>query len=369
MGGISSIIGAVALLGFLAFLAGVGLVVVSASQGRPVRGGILLAVVGLVSGFVLLIVSEGIIVVEPQQVAVVFETVSGDLGTPRLAGTHVIIPLLQDATLYDIDQKEYTMSGVSAEGRNAGDDAVRARTSDGQEVRLDITVIYRINPDEVNSIHTRWQNRFEGEFIRPSTVSTVQTVLSQFDAQQVYGEERADIEQQIQERVSVLMISQGLELQDLLIRDVTFTTEFANSIEQAQIAAQDAERARLRIQEFEAEADQARAQARGLADAEIERARGSAEATILGAQAQAEALRLVSDQIAANPALLQYQYIQRLADNINLALVPSNSPFLFDFSSFQDLAGQADPNFVAPPVPESTLIPPATDSTSSSDGG
>jgi regulator of protease activity HflC (stomatin/prohibitin superfamily) len=366
MGGISSIIGAVALLGFLGFLAGVGLVVVSASQGRPVRGGILLAVVGLVSGFLLLIVSAGIIVVEPQEVAVVFQTVSGDLGTPRRAGTHVIIPLLQDATIYNVAQQEYTMAGVSAEGRQVGDDAVRARTNDGQEVRLDITVIYRINPDSVNSIHARWQNRYTNEFIRPSTVSTVQSVLSQFDAQQVYGDERADIEQQIQQRVDVLMETQGLELQDLLIRDVTFTDEFANSIEQAQIAAQDAERARLRIQEFEAEADQARAQARGLADAEIERARGSAEATILGAQAQAEALRLVSDQIAANPALLQYQYIQRLADNINLALVPSNSPFLFDFSSFQDSASLADPNFVAPPVPESTLIPPTDNS---SDGG
>ena len=55
MGGISSMIGAIALLGFLAFLAGVGMVVVSASQGRPVRGGVLLALLGLVFGIVLVL--------------------------------------------------------------------------------------------------------------------------------------------------------------------------------------------------------------------------------------------------------------------------------------------------------------------------
>ena len=71
---------------------------------------------------------------------------------------------------------------------------------------------------------------------------------------------------------------------------------------------------------------------------------------MLNAQAQAEALALISQQIAANPSLIQYEYIQRLADNVSLALIPSNSPFLFDFNSLQDLP-DADPNFTAPELP------------------
>jgi hypothetical protein len=63
MGGISSVLGAIALLGFLGFLGGIGLVVVSASQGRPVRGGLSLALVGLALGLVFSIISQGILIV------------------------------------------------------------------------------------------------------------------------------------------------------------------------------------------------------------------------------------------------------------------------------------------------------------------
>jgi hypothetical protein len=45
--------------------------------------------------------------------------------------------------------------------------------------------------------------------------------------------------------------------------------------------------------------------------------------------------------------LIQYEYIQRLAENVTLALIPSNSPFLFDFDSIQGLP-DAQPNFRAP---------------------
>ncbi len=138
-------------------------------------------------------------------------------------------------------------------------------------------------------------------------------------------------------------------LSDLIIRDITFSEQYANAIEQAQVANQEAQRARLVVQQRQQEAEQLRVQAEGERDAAISRAEGQAQSTVLQARAEAEALRLVSEQIAANPTLIQYQYIQTLADNIRLALVPSDSPFLFDFNSVA-----ADPDFTAPEVPDST---------------
>ena len=137
------------------------------------------------------------------------------------------------------------------------------------------------------------------------------------------------------------MESEGFDLSSLIVRNVSFSVEFASAIEQREIAEQE------RIRALD-EAERLRVQARGSRDAEITRAEGEAEAIVLRAQAQAEALRLVSEQLAANPSLIQYEYIQNLADNINLALVPSNSPFLFDFDSL----AEAQAGFVAPEVPE-----------------
>jgi regulator of protease activity HflC (stomatin/prohibitin superfamily) len=360
MGGISGILSTVALLGFLAFLAGVGLVVVSASQGRPVRGGVLLAAVGMVFGVVLTIIAQGIIVVQPQERAVVFNTLDGQLGDPRGPGTHIIIPILQEATIYNIAQQEYTMSGTENEGNVRGNDAVRGRTSDGQEIIMDITILYRVSPigTDVNTVHERLQNRYEENFIRPTARGISREIISAFTAEQIYDEARATLEQEMQDRISTLMAEQGLELVDLLVRDVTFSEEFAQSIEQALVAQQQAERARRQVDQIQAEADQARAEADGLRDARIARAEGDAQAIILEAQAQAEALRLVSEQIAANPLLVQYEYIQQLSDNVSLALVPSNSPFLFDFASLPE----AIEGFEAPAIPEAEDIVPGSGS-------
>ncbi len=359
MGGISSVLGTVALLGFLAFLAGVGLVVVSASQGRPVRGGVLLAIVGLVFGLVLSVVAQGIIVVAPQERAVVFQTISGELGQPRGPGTHIIIPVIQDATTYDIGQQEYTMAGQREEGNRLGDDAVEARTLDGQIVLVDVTVIYSVDtdPENLNELHIRWRSGYEENFVRPTVRGIAREVIAGFEAEDIYGERRADMETEMQQRISDRFLEESLLLNDLLVRNIQFSDEFTNSIEQAQIAAQQAERARLQVLQRQREAQQAVAVAEGERDAEVTRAEGSAQATILQAQAQAEALRLVSQQIAANPLLIQYEYVSRLSENVNIALVPSNSPFLFDFESL----GSGSPNFSAPEVPDPEDVLPESE--------
>ncbi len=356
MGGISSLLGALALLGFLGFLGGIGLVVVAASQGRPVRGGISLALVGLAVGLVFSVISQGIVIVEPQQVGVVFNTLNGELGEPRRPGTHIVVPVLQSATLYPIEQQQYTMTGIPSEGGVVGDSAVRGRTLDGQEVFLEVTVIYGIDPEEANTVHIRWQNRYQNDLIRPTIRGLAREVVSRFRAEDIFGEQRTAVEDSLEELMAARLDEEGFILTDLLIRDVTFSQAFTDSIERKQIAEQQALEAAFRVQEEQQNAERVRVTAQGQRDAAISEAEGQAQAIVLRAQAQAEALRLVSEQLAANPSLIQYEYIQQLADNIQLALVPSNSPFLFDFQSL----AEANPDFVAPSVPQA-VAPSAQD--------
>src|SRR5262249_18625800 len=122
--------------------------------------------------------------------------------------------------------------------------------------------------------------------------------------------------------------------------------DFTNAIEQKVVAAQNLERAKT-------DALTAQTQAEGRANAVIAAANGDAQAVEINAKAQAEALRLVSEQIAANPSLIQYQYIQKLSDKIQLILLPSNSPFLFDLASL----AKANPNLNIPTVPDETATP------------
>jgi regulator of protease activity HflC (stomatin/prohibitin superfamily) len=355
MGGISSILNLLAVLGFLLFVGGAILAVMAASQGRPARGGVMLALIGIVVGVLFSVVANGILIVQPTEVAVIFNTLSGQLENPRSSGTSVVVPVVQTYTIYPISQQSYTMSGHTNEGAIQGNDAVNGRTVDGQEVALDVTVLYNINPAKVNELHTRWQSGYQENFVRPTVRGLVRDVVSGYRAEDIYGTKRTDMEDAMQKRIGERFDQEGLTLTDLLVRDITFSDQFRKAIEDKQIADQEAQQAELRVKQRQNEADQARAVAAGQRDAAIAAAQGQAQATILNAQAQAEALRLVSEQIAANPALIQYLYVQNLAKNISIALVPSNSPFLFDFNSLT----KANPDFRAPAVPQSTL-PAAT---------
>ncbi|NWF71014.1 MAG: hypothetical protein HXY40_18175 [Chloroflexi bacterium] len=357
MSGITALLGALSLIGFLAFLGGIGLVVVSASQGRPVRGGILLAVIGLVVGILFTVVSQGILVLQPAQIAVIFNQLTGDLETPRVSGTSIIIPGIQVPTIYPLQQQQYTMSRQSREGSLAGDDAVDARSVDGQVVRLDITVIFALNPDTINELHRRWQDRYVNDFIRPTVRGVTRDIVSDFRAEDIYGTGRTTMEEDMETALTTRFAEEGIILSDLLVRDITFSDEFTASIERAQIASQDAQQAELRVEQVRQEAEQRRAEAQGRRDAAILAAEGEAQAIVLRAQAEAEALRLVSEQIAANPLLIQYLYVQNLTDNVQLALVPSNTPFLFDVSGLLP-----NTDFTAPPVPTSNapLVPTPT---------
>ncbi|MBE0688537.1 MAG: hypothetical protein IH587_00265, partial [Anaerolineae bacterium] len=75
--GIAGIFSILALIAFVLFLAGIGGAVVAASQGRSSRSGVLLAGVGLVAGILFSVIGQGIVIVQPQEVAVVFNTLSG----------------------------------------------------------------------------------------------------------------------------------------------------------------------------------------------------------------------------------------------------------------------------------------------------
>ncbi|MEJ0083149.1 MAG: SPFH domain-containing protein [Puia sp.] len=66
-------------------------------------------------------------------------------------GLHFINPLL-DVQKLDIKTQNYTMSAIHNEGTKEGDDAIRVLTSDGLEVVMDLTVLYKVVPSSAPDI-------------------------------------------------------------------------------------------------------------------------------------------------------------------------------------------------------------------------
>ena len=89
------------------------------------------------------------------------------------------------------------------------------------------------------------------------------------------------------------------------------------------------------VQQREQEALQARKVAEGEAAALVINAEGRAEARLIEAEAEAKALLLIADALQDNPDLLTFEYIQKLADQIRVMLVPNDNPFLLPLPSLE----------------------------------
>src|SRR5262249_54236471 len=96
----------------------------------------------------IIIIANTVLVVDAGHVAVIFNTITGNLST-RYPGTNILLPTIQRAIPYDTRIQTYTMSASYAEGEVKGDDALEALTKDGQVVKLDISVRFHVDPAQV----------------------------------------------------------------------------------------------------------------------------------------------------------------------------------------------------------------------------
>jgi regulator of protease activity HflC (stomatin/prohibitin superfamily) len=200
-------------------------------------------------------------------------------------------------------------------------------------VYIDATVQYQVDEDRVTDLYIKWQDRYTDEFVRPQSRAIVYNRAAAYKVEEVYSTKRDALQAQISQELTNVFEKDGLKLTAFLLRNVTFSDEYAQSIEQKQIAQQNAERAKFLVQMQAQEAERVRVEAKGLADAAISRATGDADSQVIRAKADAQSLKLISDAVRDNPALLTYRYIEKLAPTIQTILLPTNQPFLLDAKS------------------------------------
>jgi regulator of protease activity HflC (stomatin/prohibitin superfamily) len=289
----------------------------------------------LIAGITLNALSAGLVSIPPNQRGLVLNLFTG-VRLPSLEpGVHLIAPVIESVKYYDIGQKTYTMSKTPAEGEVIGDDSVTARTSDGQEVFIDASVTYRIDPSKPFELITRFPgDDWTNVLIRPQARSIVYNRAAVYRVEEVYSTKRAELQKSIEDELRQKLADNGLILESFLLRNVTFNPEYAKSVEEKQVAQQNAERAKFLVESERQEAERVRVQAQGRADAAVTAAKGDAEARVISAKAEAESLSLIAAQLKDNPNLLAFRYIEKLAPGVQTIFLPANQPFLLDPKSF-----------------------------------
>jgi regulator of protease activity HflC (stomatin/prohibitin superfamily) len=304
---------------------------VGGAIGSITRWRVLIALIVVIA---ISLLSASLVFIQPQEVAVVVSLVSRDgyREQPFRSGLHWIAPLAEKTEIYPIYWQTYTMSSEALEGEKIGDDSIAARTSDGQAVYLDVSVIYRLDSNDVIRVHIDLQDRYVQDYIRPVLRGIVRTEVSQFTADEVNSSKRKNLESILDEKVRAAFNEKGFVLDRFLLRNIGFSTAYASAIEQKQVAEQEKQQREFQAEQIrklaEGQRDKYKLEAEGQAAAIVLEGQASADVILLKAQAEAEALRLIKQALDGDQNLITYRYVDKLGPGVQVMLVPADNPYL-----------------------------------------
>ena len=193
---------------------------------------------------------------------------------------------------------------------------ITAFSKETQDVYVIATVNYSVLPSAVQNLFRQVGRNWFDRLIEPRVLNFFKEETVKYQTVEV-GPNRELIRTAVKNRLSADLEQYSIQIDDLLIDNIDFSPEFKAAIEQKQIATQDALREQERVQQSQFQAQQA-----------VETARGEADAIRARADGQADANRALAESLT--PAVIQFQAIEKLSDNIQIALIPSGQGIILD---------------------------------------
>jgi regulator of protease activity HflC (stomatin/prohibitin superfamily) len=202
--------------------------------------------------------------IEPGQVGV--KSLFGKVNNEVLySGLNFVNPLIE-VTEFDVRAQNYTMSASDEEGAKKGDDAIRVLSADGLEVVIDLSVLFNVKSSEAPRILQTIGVDYLDKIVRPVSRTAIRDNAVAYDAVALYSTKREEFQAVIFKTIESSFTKRGLELQQLLIRNITLPTSVKASIESKINAEQDAQKMTFVLQKEKQEAERKRVEAQGIAD-------------------------------------------------------------------------------------------------------
>ena len=190
------------------------------------------------------------------------------------------------------------VSKTSWEGEVKGDDSIRTLTADGQEVSVELSVRFHLDPDNIWRLHKEIGQDYINKILRPEVRSHTRIAIAEYPADKAYSAERLTIQSHLESRLREKLSHNYILVDEVLLRAISFSDAYQNAIIQKQISQQNAQRMQY-----------------VLAKEQQEKQR-----KITLAEGEAEAIRLKGQAIATNPNVVTYQYVQKVAPNVKAIL-------------------------------------------------
>ncbi len=260
--------------------------------------------VALIGGFSLVILLSLVVLIDAQQVGVLV-TPSGVRNEELHTGWHLVAPW---NTVHKMDKTVwvYTCANATNEGTQPNADAIWAPTKDGIKVGFDVSVSWRITPDEASWIYQNVTENdggnsgrylwLEDNVIRTKLKSALALTVSNYTPIEVYSIKREEIQEGVVERMKREILTYKLILDQIDLREVYYNPEYETAINAKKLAEQEV----MRLVEVTKQKEEQ------LKQAEIEK-----NIAIQKAEGEAKALQIKGNSLSQNPKIIQLEWINK----------------------------------------------------------
>ena len=187
------------------------------------------------------------------EAGVLFRTFGGGVVTDEPAlgeGFHIIAPW-NKVYLYNVKQQEVFESQM------------QVLSSNGLEISLDVSVLYQPQSDKLGLLHqTKGSN-----YLDIVIVPVARSVVGRYTPEQLYSTKRDAIESEIYDELKKGVEAQYVQINDVLVRDVTLPNTIKQAIERKLSQEQMALEYEFKLESARKEAEKVRIDAKGKADA------------------------------------------------------------------------------------------------------
>ncbi len=257
----------------------------------------------LIIGLIGVALSSLIVKVDAQQVGVKV-TPTGVDTEELLTGWHIVAPW---STVYNMDKTVwvYTCADAANEGAKANADAIWAPTKDGIKMGFDVSVSWRIIPEEASWIYqnvtdeTGKNGRYhwlEENVIRAKLKSALALTVSNYSPIEVYSVKREEIQKHVLQRMQEEIKTYKISINQIDIREVYYNKEYEQAINNKKLAEQEA----LRLIEVTKQKEEKLLQSKIDKDIAIQYAEG-----------EAKALQIKGNAINRNPKIIKLEWINK----------------------------------------------------------
>ena len=168
----------------------------------------------------IIVIAKSAVTIDSGEAGVLYKTFDGGvvIDEPPLGeGFHLVAPW-NDVIIYEVRQQELF-------------EKMRVLSSNGLEIQIDASVWYLPVYNELGRLHQNLGENYLGRVIQPAIRSAARSVVGRYTPEQLYSSKRDAIQDEIFEETKIILDKQYVQLNEILVRDVTLPNTIKDAIE------------------------------------------------------------------------------------------------------------------------------------------